>query len=87
MEIEKTMICSSSFIIESLPSSSWQNDIILKILHPGNITATTNIDKVNLLNATFASNFNYSLPRLTGDLFDTTNDVCPSEFLCTEEEV
>jgi len=29
------------------------------------ITATTNLDKANLLNATFASNFNSALPRPT----------------------
>ena len=56
----------------------------LPTLISDNITATTNLDKANLLNATFASNFNSVLP---GPTLDDIPSECPIEFLCTEDEV
>ena len=59
----------------------------LPTLMSGTITATSNTDKAPLLNVMFANNFNYSISGVTGDLPDITNDVCPSDFLRTEDEV
>ena len=50
-------------------------------------TAASNVDKANLLNATFVSNFNYSLPGLTGQFLSDAPHSCPTDLLCTEDEV
>ena len=55
----------------------------LPTLISDNITATTNLDKANLLNATFARNFNSALP---GPTLDDIPAECPIEFLCTEDD-
>ena len=51
-------------------------------------TATSNLDKANLLNSTFMKNFNYSVPGLqTDDSLNIVPHTCPSDLLCTEDEV
>ena len=51
-------------------------------------TATSNLDKANLLNSTFMKNFNYSVPGLqTDDSLNIVPHICPSDLLCTEDEV
>ena len=51
-------------------------------------TATLNLDKANLLNSTFMKNFNYSVPGLqTDDSLNIVPHICPSDLLCTEDEV
>jgi len=52
------------------------------------IIATSKLEKANLLNASLVKNFNHSLPVLTlSDLPHTSPNSCPTNFLCTEEEV
>ena len=51
-------------------------------------TATSNLDKANLLNSTFMKNFNYPVPGLqTDDSLNIVPHTCPSDLLCTEDEV
>ena len=51
-------------------------------------TATSNLDKANLLNSAFMKNFNYSVPGLlTDDSLNIVPHTCPSDLLCTEDEV
>ena len=51
-------------------------------------TATLNLEKANLLNSTFMKNFNYSAPGLlTDDSLNIVPHTCPSDLLCTEDEV
>ena len=51
-------------------------------------TAISNLDKANLLNSAFMKNFNYSVPGLlTDDSLNTVPHTCPSDLLCTEDEV
>ena len=51
-------------------------------------TATLNLDKANLLNSALMKNFNYSVPDLlTDDSLNTVPHTCPSDLLCTEDEV
>ena len=50
-------------------------------------TAASNVDKANLLNVTFVSNFNYSLPGLAGQFLSDAPHSCPTDLLCTEDEV
>ena len=52
----------------------------------GESLGLSNVDKANLLNATFVSNFNYSLPGLTQFLSDAPHS-CPTDLLCTEDKV
>ena len=50
-------------------------------------TATSNLDKANLLNSTFMKNFNYSVPGLqTDDSLNIVPHTCPSDLLCTDLE-
>jgi len=61
---------------------------IIPTLTSGDIIATSNLEKANLLNASLVKNFNHSSPVLTlSDLQHTSPDSCPTNFLCTEEEV
>ena len=61
---------------------------IIPTLKNGDIIATSNLEKANLLNASLVKNFKHSLPRLTlSDLPHTSPDSCPTDFLFTEEEV
>ncbi len=58
------------------------------IMKSGDIIASADVDKANILNTTFMNNFNYSVPGLSpGDLPDVVLAVCPTEFLCTEDKV
>ena len=51
-------------------------------------TATSNLDKVNFLNSAFVIKFNYSVPGLlTSDSLNIVHHTCPSDLLCTEDEV
>jgi len=51
-------------------------------------TATSNLDKANLLNSTFMKNVNYSVPGLqTDDSLNIVPHTSPSDLLCTEDEV
>ena len=60
---------------------------IIPMLRNGDIIAASNLEKANL-NTSLVKNFNHSLPRLTlSDLPHTSPDSCPTDFLCTEEEV
>ena len=59
----------------------------LPILVSGNITATSDLDKANLLNTTFVNNFNYSISGIPGDLPDVVLGGCPTDILCTEDEI
>ena len=58
------------------------------ILVTATTTATSNLDKANLLNSAFMKNFNYSVPDLlTDDSLNIVRHTCPSDLLCTEDEV
>ena len=70
-------------VVKSLNSK--QNT--LPILVSGNITATSDLDKANLLNTTFVNNFNYSISGIPGDLPDVVLDGCATDILCTEDEI
>ena len=57
-------------------------------LSNGSDVAESNLDKANLLNATFTNSFNCSLPELRKtDLPEITDDDIPANFLCTENKV
>ena len=71
-------------VVRSLNAS----DSTVPPLSNGHTTASSNSDKANLLNSTFSSHFNRSVPELSSfDLPVTDPDTCPSDILCTEEEV
>ena len=60
----------------------------ISTLSNGSTDAITNLDKANLLNASFVNSFSRSLPELNGnDLPEVVTDDCPDDLLCTEEEV
>ena len=53
-------------------------------------TADTNISKANMLREHFYRNFNYSVPplNLSEDSQLTLDEIdCPTELLCTEDEI
>ena len=57
-------------------------------LSTGDITASTNPEKAELLNEYFSSNFNSAVPALDYCSIPTAlPDDCPDEILCTEEDV
>ena len=71
-------------IVKSLDSK--ENS--LPVLKSGDTTASSDLEKANLLNTTFVNNFNHLVPGLSlGDISDVPVTDCPIEFLCTEEEV
>ena len=87
-----------AFFVRMHPHSQKEFWKLVKILNPkGNTlptlvtattTATSNLDKANLLNSAFMKNFNYSVPGLlTDDSFNIVPHTCPSDLLCTEDEV
>ena len=54
----------------------------------GDITASTNLDKAELLNDCFIKNFNLAVPVLDqSDIPSALSGDCPNELLCSEEEV
>ena len=54
----------------------------------GNTVAEASQDKANLLNATFTSYYNSSVPELSViDLLQDDPSDCPDDILCTEDEV
>ena len=61
---------------------------VIPTLRNGDIIAASNLEKANLLSASLVKNFNHSLPGLKlSDLPRISPDSCPTDFLCTEEEV
>ena len=53
-----------------------------------NIVASSDSDKANLLNSTFANYYNHSVPELSlSDLPEVVPTDCPAYLLCSEDEV
>ena len=86
-----------AFFARMQPHSQKEFRKLVKFLNPkGNTmptlvtattTATSNLDKANLLNSTFMKNFNYSVPGLqTDDSLNIVPHTCPSDLLCTDLE-
>ena len=58
------------------------------MLKCGDVIASSDQQKANILNNTFTNSFNHSIPGIGhGDLPDVALVDCPTEFLCTEDEV
>ena len=60
----------------------------LPMLKCGDVIASSDQDKANILDNTFTNSFNHSIPGIGhGDLPDVALVDCPTEFLSTEDEV
>jgi len=60
----------------------------LPMLKGGEVIVSSDQDKANILKNTFTNSFNHSIPGIGhGDLPDVALVDCPTEFLCTEDEV